>query len=359
MIAATFLSELVVLLKSLIETPSFSGKEDQTAWLIEQFLQKHGARTNRLGNNIWCVCSHFDEKKPTLLLNSHHDTVKPNEAYTKNPFQAEIADGKLYGLGSNDAGGALVSLIGTFLLLNDRTDLNYNLVLAATAEEEISGKNGIEALLPALPKIDVTLVGEPTLMQLAVAEKGLLVIDGYASGKTGHAAHENTLSAIYMAAKDIQNIQQFEFTRISETLGKVKATVTQIEAGKQHNVVPDSCHFVIDVRVTDAYSNREAFELLDSITESKLEARSFRLNPSSIRLDHPLVAAGRKLGLTVYGSPTISDQALLPFPSVKIGPGDSLRSHMEDEFIFLHEIENGLRIYLQLITTLEKHETLG
>lgn len=359
MTAASIFPELTGLLKSLIETPSFSKNEDRTALLIEQFLQAHNIKTQRSGNNIWCMNSHFHSHKPTILLNSHHDTVKPNGAYTKNPFKAEISEGKLYGLGSNDAGGALVALIGAFLVLQDQTDLSCNLVLAATSEEEISGKNGIESIIPLLPKIDAAIVGEPTLMQLAIAEKGLLVIDAYSIGKAGHAAHNDAFSAIYSAAKDIQTIREFEFPEISETLGRVKATVTQIDAGKQHNVVPDTCHFVIDIRVTDAYSNQEVFQILDEITESRLEARSFRLNSSTIETNHPLVGAGRKLGLSTYGSPTISDQALMPFPSVKIGPGDSLRSHAADEFIFLREIEEGLATYVQLITTLYNHETLG
>jgi acetylornithine deacetylase len=354
----TTVHELIGLLQALIETPSYSKEEARSADLLELFFREKGVITNRHMNNVWCIGSIYDSSKPTLLLNSHHDTVRPNTSYSRDPFHAEIVDGKLFGLGSNDAGGALIALIGAFLNLSLNEDLAYNLIFAATAEEEISGRNGIEALLPLLPKIDLAIVGEPTSLELAVAEKGLLVVDAYAEGISGHAAHYETFSAIYAAAKDINLIQQFDFPKISETLGKVKATVTQIESGKEHNVVPDKCHFVIDVRVTDAYNNQEVFDVLDALTESKLEARSFRLNSSSISLQHPLVKAAQKIGLKTYGSPTISDQALMSFPSVKIGPGSSLRSHTADEFIFLDEIEAGLTTYIQLITTL-KDETLG
>ena len=339
------------LLKNLIQTPSFSGEETGTAALIQQFLEEKGCSTERIHNNIIVKNKHFDAKKPTILLNSHHDTVKPNKAYTNDPFEAKIADGKLFGLGSNDAGGALVSLLSTFVHFYSREDLPYNLIIAATAEEENSGKNGVESVLPLLPEIDAAIVGEPTEMQMAVAEKGLLVIDAYASGIAGHAAHEHPKSAIYEAMDDILVLRELDFPKISETLGKVKLTVTQIDAGTQHNVVPDSCHFVIDVRINDRYSNRELFALIQEKIKSKLEARSFRLNSSSIPVEHPLVQAGLKLGKSTYGSPTLSDQALMSFPSLKMGPGVSARSHTADEFIRLEELKDGIEGYIDLLET--------
>ncbi len=345
------LPKLTELLKTLISIPSFSKAEDDTASCIEAFLEQHGVSTFRHKNNVWALSNSFDSSKQTLLLNSHHDTVRPHSGYTNDPFEAKVENGKLYGLGSNDAGGALVCLLGAFLLLKE-ANLSVNLVFSATAEEENSGENGIAALLSILPPIDMAIVGEPTSMQVAIAEKGLLVIDGYASGVSGHAAHESSVSAINMAANDIVRIQQFQFPKQSTTLGKMKATVTQINAGTQHNVVPETCHFVIDVRTTDAYSNEEAFHILDEFTESELKARSFRLNSSWIDDQHNLVKTAKKIGLKTYGSPTISDQALLNIPSIKLGPGDSVRSHSANEFICLHELEKGLRIYKQLIENL-------
>jgi acetylornithine deacetylase len=338
----------IELLKNLIQTPSFSKEEDETALIIDKWLTENGVKTNQIQNNVWAINKYFDPNKPSILLNSHHDTVKPNKAYTNNPFEAKIEDGKLYGLGSNDAGGCLVSLMSLFLNYYDYKELKYNLILAATAEEEISGKNGIVSLLELIPPIDFAVVGEPTEMQLAIAEKGLLVIDGYANGVSGHAAHENTENAIYNALEDINWIRNYEFPQISEKLGKVKMSVTQINAGSQHNVVPASCHFVIDVRVNDAYQNRDVFDIINEHTKSKVEARSFRLNSSSISVNHPIVLAGIKLGRKTYGSPTISDQALLNCPSLKIGPGKSARSHSANEFIELKEIEEGINLYIDI-----------
>ena len=338
------------LLQQLIETPSFSGEEDKTALLIEAWLHQFDIETNRTKNNIWATNKYFDEKKPTVLLNSHHDTVKPNKAYANNPFEAEIKDGKLFGLGSNDAGGCLVSLLSLFVYYYKQENLKYNLIIAASAEEESSGPNGLNSLLAELPSIDFAVVGEPTQMQLAVAEKGLLVIDAYAPGVAGHAAHENTDNAIYNALEDILWIKNYEFPKISETLGKVKMNVTQINAGEQHNVVPATCHFVIDVRITDMYSNKEVFNFLQDNTKSELKARSFRLNSSSIPVDHPIVKAGIELGRTTYGSPTLSDQAVLICPSLKLGPGDSTRSHSANEFIYVEEVKEGISLYVEIFS---------
>ncbi len=338
----------VELLKRLIQTPSFSKEEHETALLIEKWLNDNGITTNRKQNNIWATNKYFDPKKPNILLNSHHDTVKPNKAYTNNPFETIEKDGKLYGLGSNDAGGCLVSLMSLFVHFYEKKDLKYNLIIAATAEEEISGKNGIASLLDLLPPINFAVVGEPTEMQLAIAEKGLMVIDAYAPGVSGHAAHENTENAIYNALEDIDWIRNYEFPKVSEELGKIKASVTQVNAGSQHNVVPAECHFVIDVRVNEAYQNEEVFSIINQNTKSKMKARSFRLNSSSIVADHPIVKAGIALGRKTYGSPTISDQALLPCPSLKLGPGKSTRSHNANEFIKLSEIKEGINLYINI-----------
>ncbi len=341
--------QAITLLKKLIETQSFSGEEDKTADHIIAHLNEANITYNRVGNNIWATNLHFDSRKPSILLYSHHDTVKPNQAYTNNPYEAFEKDGKLYGLGSNDAGGCLVSLIALFKHFYEQKDLKYNLILAASAEEENSGNNGLRKLLPELPEIDFAIVGEPTEMNLAISEKGLLVIDAVAKGISGHAAHNNTTNAIYEAMTDIAWIQQYEFPKTSATLGKVKTTVTQINAGSQHNVVPAECHFVIDCRVNERYHLKEVFEILDKNTKCELKARSFRNNSSSIPTDHPIVKAGVELGRTTYGSPTLSDQANLSVPSLKMGPGLSTRSHQADEYIYLKEIEEGIDIYIQLL----------
>ena len=338
----------IELLKQLIQTQSFSREEDETATLIEKWFAGFNIKTNRNQNNVWTTNKHFDAAKPSILLNSHHDTVKPNKAYTNDPFEAKVIDGKLYGLGSNDAGGCLVSLMVLFVHYYEQENLQYNLILAATAEEEISGKNGIASLLELLPPIDFAVVGEPTEMNLAIAEKGLLVIDGSADGISGHAAHENTENAIYNAIEDINWIRNYQFPKVSDSLGKVKMSVTQINAGSQHNVVPAECHFVIDVRVSDAYQNQEVFDIINQNTKSKVEVRSFRLNSSSIAENHPIVKAGIELGRKTYGSPTISDQALLSCPSLKLGPGKSSRSHSADEFIEIAEIEEGIKLYINI-----------
>lgn len=336
------------LLEAMIKTPSFSGNEEEVSLVLQNWLKNFGVKYFMSENNVWAYNQFFDASKPTVLLNSHMDTVKPNKGYTREPFSPKIMDGKLYGLGSNDAGGALVSLLSAFVCFYSRKNLKYNLVMAATAEEESSGPNGLNSLLTELPPIDFAIVGEPTGMQMAIAEKGLLVIDAYASGKAGHAAHNNTENAIYNALDDINLIRNYTFEKVSSLLGEVKMTVTQIEAGEQHNVVPASCHFVIDVRVNEKYTNHETFDVLDRQTKSKLVARSFNLNPSFISKEHPFVQAGLKQGRKTYGSPTLSDQSVLNVPSLKMGPGDSKRSHSANEFIYLDELKEGIRLFIKI-----------
>ena len=347
---AALQTQALELLKNLIQTRSFSGEEDKTAALLEDWFKKHNIPFKRHLNNVWAVNKEFDEVKPTLLLNSHHDTVKPNSAYSRNPFEAIIEDGKLFGLGSNDAGGCLVSLVATFTYLYEATDLSYNLLFAGTAEEETNGKNGISCLLPTIPKIDTAIVGEPTLMNLAIAEKGLVVFDAVVKGIPSHAAHPNENNAIYKTAPVLEWFQNYTFDRQSEVLGLVKLTVTQMNAGTQHNVVPGKVDLVIDVRVNDCYSNAEIEEILKrEAPVDEIKARSLRLNSSSIPQEHELVQAGISLGMETYGSPTLSDQAMLSCPSLKLGPGDSTRSHSADEFIFVREVEEGIQKYIKLL----------
>jgi acetylornithine deacetylase len=342
-------TKAIQLLKELIRIPSFSKEEDKTASLIENWFKDNNINPNRIKNNVWCSNKFFDETKPTILLNSHHDTVKPNSSYSKDPHKPMIMDGKLYGLGSNDAGGCLVSLMVTFLHFYERQNLKYNLIMAGTAEEEISGENGLACLKELLPKIDFAIIGEPTEMNLAIAEKGLLVIDVYSGGTSGHAAHENIDNAIYNAIKDIEWFNTYKFTKISSRLGAVRMTVTQINSGTQHNVIPDKCHFVVDVRVNECYSNHEVFDIIEKQIQGKAVARSFRLNSSSISKEHPIVKAGIALGKEIYGSPTISDQALINCESIKIGPGKSTRSHSADEFIYLEDVKEGIELYKKMI----------
>ena len=345
----TLYQQAVELLKKLIATQSFSREEEGTAAIIEQFLKEKGITPNRKINNVWARNKYFDAAKPTILLNSHHDTVKPNSGYTRDPFDAKIEDGKLYGLGSNDAGGCLVSLIAVFLYFYERDDLKYNFCLAATAEEEISGLNGIELLVPDLGQLDFGIIGEPTLMQLAVAERGLMVLDCVAHGKAGHAAREEGENAIYNAIKDIEWFRTFKFPKESDVFGPIKMSVTVINAGSQHNVVPAGCNFVVDVRVTDAYRNEEVLEIIKQHVKCDVKARSTRLKPSSINRKHPIVQAGISLGRTTYGSPTTSDQSLLDIETIKIGPGDSARSHMADEFVYVDEIKEGIELYVAML----------
>ena len=341
--------EAIALLHDLIAIKSFSSEEDSTAALIEQWFAEHKIPSKRQDNNVYAFNAAFDKNKPSLLLNSHHDTVRPNSAYTKDPFHPHVEDGKLYGLGSNDAGGALVSLLALFTHYYAHLNPKYNLIMATTAEEESSGSLGLNSLLPILPPIDVAIVGEPTLMQLAIAEKGLIVFDGIIEGTASHAAHPNTDNPILKLPEVIGWLKNFSFEKVSELLGPVKMTITQLNAGKQHNVVPAQVDMVIDVRVNDCYSNQEIVTLLQKEAPLTMTARSINLNSSSIPEDHPLVQAGIALGRTTYGSPTLSDQAKLSCPSLKLGPGDSTRSHTADEFIYINEIEEGIALYIDLL----------
>ncbi|QXP60575.1 M20 family metallo-hydrolase [Olleya sp. HaHaR_3_96] len=340
----------IALLKQLIETQSFSSEEGPTAAHIEQWFNNQNIPFKRTKHNVWATNKYFDDSKPTLLLNSHHDTVKPNNGYTKDPFKVIVEDGKLYGLGSNDAGGCLVSLLATFAYFYSRENLNFNLVIVASAEEESSGENGLNSMLSVIPKVDVAIVGEPTLMNLAVAEKGLVVFEAIVKGTPSHAAHPNHDNAIYKTIPVLEWFKNYTFDKTSEALGEVKLTVTQINAGKQHNAVPADVKLVVDVRVNDKYSNQDIVDILQKEAPcDSIIPRSIKLNSSSIPIDHPLVIAGIEIGRSTYGSPTLSDQAVLSCPSLKLGPGDSTRSHSADEFIYVNEIEEGIKIYIELL----------
>lgn len=345
-----FTTGAIDLLKQLIATPSFSKEENETAEIICNFFAKLNVEYSRVGNNVYTKNKYYDVSKPSVLLNSHHDTVKPNAKYTKDPFEPVEEDAKLFGLGSNDAGGCLVSLIAAFLYYYDRQDLNHNVVFAASAEEEISGVNGIELVLPFLGNIDFGIVGEPTKMEMAVAERGLMVIDCIAQGRAGHAARNEGENALYIALDDIAWIRNSKFDKISPLLGESRMTVTVIGTeNQQHNVVPPQCKFVIDVRVNELYSFEEMLNLLKQNIKSQFKPRTTRMKPTSISLDHPLVKAGTALGRGYYGSPTTSDKALMPFPALKMGPGDSARSHTADEYIYIDEIKQGIDLYIQLL----------
>ena len=342
----------VALLRQMIQTPSFSKEEAGTAGLLAKFLQERGVEVHRKKNNVWAFNRHYDPAKPTILLNSHHDTVKPNGAYTRDPFAATVEGDRLYGLGSNDAGASGVSLLAAFLHFYDRKDLKYNLCVAITAEEENSGHDGLECVIPELGPLEFAIVGEPTLMQLAIAERGLMVIDCTAHGKAGHAAREEGDNAIYKAMQDIEWFRTYRFPKVSDLFGAVKMSVTIISAGTQHNVVPAECRFTVDIRVTDRYTTEEVFEMIKEHVSCEVKARSTRLRPSSIRPDHPIVQAGLALGRTTYGSPTTSDQALLDIPSLKLGVGDSARSHSADEFVHLSEIREGIELYIKMLSAI-------
>lgn len=346
------LDNTIHLLERLIATPSVSRDEQQAGDVIENYLQDKGCRPSRYLNNVWAVAPDYDEKRPTLLLNAHIDTVKPVDAWTRDPFLPEWEGERLYGLGSNDDGGGLVSLLHTFLVMREQ-QRSYNLLFLASAEEEVSGKNGMEAVLPQLPPIDFSIVGEPTGLQPAIAEKGLMVLDVTAHGKAGHAARNEGINAIYKAMDDISWFRTFRFEKTSEMLGPVKMTVTIINAGTQHNVVPDKCVFTVDVRSNELYANREIFDIVCRHVQSDVKARSFRLNSSRTPLEHPVVQKCIALGMRPFGSPTLSDQALMPFPSIKLGPGQSSRSHTADEYICRSEIDCALNTYRRLLDNLQ------
>lgn len=342
--------DAVTLLKGLISIPSLSREEQGTVQLIADFLKERNIPYQQHLNNIWAKNKHFDPAKPVIVFNSHHDTVKPNPQYTRDPFSPDVEDGKLFGLGSNDAGGCLVSLIATFLHFYDRSDMAYNIILTATAEEEISGVNGIESILSQLPAIDFAIVGEPTQTQLATAEKGLMVLDCTVQGKAGHAARDEGENALYKALPDIEWFRTYRFPKVSDTLGPVKMSVTVINtSNKAHNVVPADCTFVVDVRVTEQYTLEEVLDIIRANVECEVKPRSMRMRPSGIPIDHPFVQGGLRHGKTTYGSPTTSDQALIPAMSIKMGPGDSARSHTADEYIYLDEIRQGIDSYIKLL----------
>ena len=345
--------EAIRLLKLLIATPSFSKEENETAEILGAFFDEHGIPYSRVGNNIYAKNKSYDVNKESILLNSHHDTVKPNKGYTMDPFTPIEKDGKIFGLGSNDAGGCLVSLIATFLHYYHQDNLKYNVVFAASAEEEISGVNGIELVLPYLGNINFGIVGEPTKLEMAVAERGLMVIDCTAQGRAGHAARNEGENALYKALDDINWIRNYHFEKVSDLLGESRLTVTVIDTeNKQHNVVPSQCKFVIDVRVNELYTFEERLEALKQNLKSQFKPRTTRMKSTSIALDHPLVKAGIALGKGYYGSPTTSDKALMPFSTLKMGPGDSARSHTADEYIYVAELEDGIQTYVNLLNQL-------
>lgn len=341
-------SQAIGLLKSLISIPSLSREEGEAADFLQRYIEAEGMQTGRKGNNIWCLSPLFDLQKPTILLNSHIDTVKPVSGWQKDPFTPREENGKLYGLGSNDAGASVVTLLHLFLQLC-RTEQAYNLIYLASCEEEISGAGGIESVLSALPPISFALVGEPTEMQPAIAEKGLMVVDVTTTGRAGHAAREEGENAIYKALNDLAWLRDYRFPKVSPLLGAVKMSVTMLQAGTQHNVVPDRCTFVVDIRSNELYSNEEIFQVIRQHLTGHAEARSFRLSSSHINEQHPFVQRAIARGATPYGSPTLSDQAFMHFPSVKMGPGRSSRSHMANEYILIKEIEEALQIYLELL----------
>ena len=346
--------QCIGLLKELIKTLSLSKEEENAAELMRDILKANKIPFETQLNNTWCYNQYFDANKPTILLNSHIDTVKPAVGWPVDPLGAIEEDGKLIGLGSNDAGASLVSLLATFLYFFDQQGLPYNICFAATAEEEISGKNGITSIQNITEKCDFAIVGEPTEMQMATAERGLMVVDATAKGKTGHAARDEGINALYLALEDIQWIKNFRFEKQDEYLGPIKMTVTMINSGYQHNVVPDECKYVIDIRTVDTYSYEEILSTINAHVHAEINARSTRLKPSSIDKNHPIVKAAKNLGITTFGSSTLSDQALLTIPSIKMGPGKSERSHTPGEFIFIAEIEEGIKTYIHLLNELFK-----
>ena len=345
-----FLSDAVELLKALIETPSVSRNEENAANLLASYLDKWQLPYGREANNLWVGCPDWQNDRPTIMLNAHIDTVKPVSTWTRDPYKASQEGDILYGLGSNDCGGGLVSLLQTYRIMLNKPR-NYNILWVASAEEEVSGSNGFSRVLSRLPNIDVAIVGEPTGMQPAIAEKGLMVIDGYADGVSGHAARNEGVNAIYEALDDLVWLRDYRFRKVSPLLGETKMTVTVVEAGTQHNVIPDSLHFVIDIRTNEYYQNEFVFEFLrKKMKKCRLEARSFRLHSSSITESHPLIKKCKAMGMRPFGSPTLSDQALMPFTSVKLGPGKSSRSHSANEYIRISEIGNAIETYVNLLS---------
>lgn len=348
----TYLNDAVELLKALIETPSVSRNEEEAANVLASYLDKWGLPHGREANNLWVGCPDWDNNRPTLMMNAHIDTVKPVATWNRMPYVAQLEGDKLYGLGANDCGGGLVSLLQTYRIMLHKPR-HYNILWVASAEEEVSGRNGFSRVMNHLPKIDVGIVGEPTGMQPAIAERGLMVIDGYADGVSGHAARQEGVNAIYEALDDLVFLRDYKFRKESKLLGATTLSVTVIEAGTQHNVVPDKLHFVIDVRTNEFYQNEFLFEFLrKKMKKCRLEARSFRLHSSSIPEDHPVVQRCLAMGMKPFGSPTLSDQALMPFPTLKLGPGESSRSHSADEFICLSEIEKAIETYVNLLSDL-------
>ena len=343
-----YVSDAVQLLKKLIATPSVSRNEKDAADIMEQTIRSYGFEPQREANNLWIIDPHYDESRPTLLLNAHIDTVKPVASWSRDPFSPDVEDGVLYGLGSNDCGGGLCSLLQIFRMLTEKPQ-SYNLIYLASAEEEVSGKDGITRALPLLPHIDLAIVGEPTGMNPAVAEKGLMVLDVIAHGKSGHAARNEGVNAIYEALDDMRWIRDYKFEKVSEFLGPTKMTLTVVNAGTQHNVIPDKCTMLVDIRTNEFYDNEEVYELIRQHLKSEVKAHSFRLKSSRIDPEHPLIRKCVAMGMKPFGSPTLSDQALMHFPSFKLGPGESSRSHSANEFIRISEIRDAIANYESLL----------
>jgi len=347
------MSKYIELLKQLISTPSFSKEEKKAAEVMRDFLTDEKIVFKTADNNTWAYNKYFSKEKPTILLNSHIDTVRPAKGYSRDPFSPDEEGDQLFGLGSNDAGGPLVALLATFIHFYHHDNLPFNLVFVASAEEEISGRRGLEIVLPRIAPIEFAIVGEPTKMEVAIAEKGLLVLDCYAHGKSGHTARNEGENALYKAIDDIEKLRNFKFENISNVLGEVKITVTMIDAGTQHNVIPDVCHFVVDIRTNEHYLNKDVAEIIAGVIESEVKPRSVRLNSSGISEQHPFAVLAKSKGIKIYGSPTTSDQAIMPFLSVKMGPGGSARSHTADEFIYKSEILAGIERYIELLEELK------
>ena len=343
-----YVSDAVQLLKKLIATPSVSRNEKDAADIMEQTIRSYDFEPQREANNLWIIDPHYDESRPTLLLNAHIDTVKPVASWSREPFSPDVEDGVLYGLGSNDCGGGLCSLLQIFRMLTKKPQ-SYNLIYLASAEEEVSGKDGITRALPLLPHIDLAIVGEPTGMNPAVAEKGLMVLDVIAHGKSGHAARNEGVNAIYEALDDMRWIRDYKFEKVSEFLGPTKMTLTVVNAGTQHNVIPDKCTMLVDIRTNEFYDNEEVYEFIRQHLKSEVKAHSFRLKSSRIDPEHPLIRKCVAMGMKPFGSPTLSDQALMHFPSFKLGPGESSRSHSANEFIRISEIRDAIAKYETLL----------